>query len=146
MKENYPRFFSWLCGFEGYDSNVKGDPGGRTIWGVSERYFPNEVKAMLAMSQEEAKQYAYDFYKKTFWDANNCDLLPAPLDVIHADTCVNPGPAVARKIYNETRDWKDYLFKRIGYYSLKVQEDPDKAKFFRGWVNRCITLWARYQK
>jgi lysozyme family protein len=143
MKESFDKAFDQLCIFEGYSSNLKGDPGGRTLWGIAEKYHPHEVALMLNMTPDDAKAYAKAFYEREYWDALGCDDLPAPLDAICFDTAVNPGPSVARKILNETRDWKDFLFKRLFYYSTDVQTHPEKEKFFRGWVNRCLTLWGK---
>jgi Glycosyl hydrolase 108 len=116
--------------------------GAYGAWRVLTRYCVNNP-LMLNMTPDDAKAYAKAFYEKEYWDALACDDLPAPLDAICFDTAVNPGPTVARKILNETRDWKDFLFERLLYYSTDVQAHPEKAQFFRGWVNRCLTLWGK---
>lgn len=144
MKENFDRAFDQLCVFEGYSSNLSGDPGGRTLWGIAERYHPREIALMSAMSSDDAKAYAKAFYEQEYWEVLGCDDLPAPLDMICFDTAVNPGPTAARKILNETKDWKDFLFKRLLHYSMDVQAHPEREKFLRGWVNRCLTLWGKH--
>ena len=146
MKESFDKAFDRLRVFEGFASDVKGDPGGRTVWGIAEKYHPHEVSLMLQMTPEDARAYAKEFYRKDYWDLLGCDELPAPLDAVCFDTAVNPGPSAARKILGETRDWKDFLFKRLSYYSTDVQAHPELEKFFRGWVNRCLTLWGQHNK
>ena len=118
MTSSYERAFTMLCQFEGYSSDVKGDSGGLTIFGITERWFPNDVKAMLEMSRDEAKEYAKRFYKREFWDKLGCDDISMPIDIIAFDTAVNCGIKTASKFLMETSDWKDYLFKRIFYYTL----------------------------
>jgi lysozyme family protein len=63
MKENYDRAFPILCELEGLESNVKGDPGGRTIWGITDKWFPTDVASMTRLSPEGARKYAEVFYK-----------------------------------------------------------------------------------
>ena len=60
MTSSYERAFTMLCQFEGYSSDVKGDSGGLTIFGITERWFPNDVKAMLEMSYVAAFDSARD--------------------------------------------------------------------------------------
>ena len=140
MKETFDKAFDQLCIFEGYSSNVHGDPGGRTLWGIAEKYHPHEVSLMLNMTPDDAKAYAKAFYEKEYWDALGCDDLPAPLDMICFDTAVNPGPSVVRKILTETQDWKDFLFKRLFYYYL-TEAHPEKNS--SGMGHRCLTLWGK---
>ena len=70
MKENFDKSFTLLCGFEGFSSDVIGDPGGRTIWGIAERYFPEDVKTMAAMTAGDARAYAKAWYKKNVWNSD----------------------------------------------------------------------------
>lgn len=53
---------------EGYRSDDPDDPGRLTIWGISHRSFPDDVRAMDQMGREEAKAYAKGIYKANFWD------------------------------------------------------------------------------
>lgn len=146
MQENFERAFSMLCEFEGYTSDLKGDTGGHTIWGISERWFPDDVKAMITMLPDQSREYAKAFYLREFWSKLNCDALPLPLDTIVFDTGVNCGLKTAKKLISETRDWKDYLYKRLFYYTLLVHEKPEQLKFLRGWVNRCLSLWIKFKE
>lgn len=151
MRDNFDKAFLMLCNYEGYSSDLKGDPGGRTIWGVSERYFPLDLDAMSKLTPEGAKAYARSFYKMKFWDALNCDDIPQPYDMIVFDAAVNPGPHFARKAFMESSNaclgcrWRDFLFKRIFYYILLVGEQPAKLQFLKGWINRTLTAWVKFK-
>ncbi len=115
------------------------------IWGIDERYWPNEFKLMLPMSELESKEYAVDFYYSRYWIRFGCDNLSSPLDIIHCDTAVN-SESMANWLIGHSANWQDYLFKRIMLYSEKVKNNPDKIQYFRGWVNRCINLYLSVSK
>jgi len=138
---DFNRAFTILCGLEGYTSNLQGDRGGRTIWGISETNFPEAVSTMSTMSPEQSKSYAQSFYLNNFWNKYNCSTLPYPYNIIFFCMLVNaPRPSV--KSRNETSNWRDFLFKMQLYYSsLK-----DQNKFFRGWINRTLKLWNIFYK
>jgi histone deacetylase complex regulatory component SIN3 len=146
MTENFYKAFELLLSLEGYRSDVHGDPGGRTIFGVTEKWYPEHIKAMETMTPDQARIYARDVvYKPLYWDKLNCDTLAYPLDIIAFCQGVN-ALNVARKILNETSDWKDFLFKFLSYYSRLCAEKPDLIKFLRGWLNRCVTLWLKFKE
>jgi len=130
--------FEKLCELEGFLSDVKGDLGGRTIYGISERYFPKDVEAMLNLSQNEAKQYAMNFYKTRFWDP--VSKYQFPLNLVAFLMAVNaPGPI--KNAINQYDDYRDVLLYMCKYYSGLVQVNPNLIKFFRGWINRVISVW-----
>lgn len=143
-QENYNKAGDILFQLEGYSSNLKGDTGGRTIWGITEKWYPDEVKVMLNMSSEESKAYAREFYRREFWDKLGCDALEFPLDIIAFCQSVNSFE-VAKKILNETKNWKDFLFNFQIYYSKLVEVKPQNKEFFRGWINRTLTLWNKFK-
>jgi len=155
--KNFDKAFDLLCKMEGYNSNVKGDLGGRTIWGVSEKYFPLHVRAMAAMSAEESKQYAKEKVYRVLWNQFNCDLQKDKLDIAIFICAVNPGPGFVRRLRGFF-DWKDILFEAQGYYNNEAadekyealccmsgncvkQKDRCDRKFLRGWNARVINLW-----
>lgn len=142
MKDNYDKAFLILCQLEGYSSNLKGDTGGRTIWGITEKWFPDDVKAMSGMNETQSREYAKVFFIREFWSKLGCDALPYPLDIVAFCQGVN-SLAAAKKILAETNDWKDYLFKFQTYYSKLVDVKPANRDFFRGWINRTLSLWIK---
>jgi len=115
------------------------------IWGIDERFWPKDFKVMLPMSELKSKEYAEKFYHTRYWTRFGCDGLLYPLDIIHCDTAVNSEEMAKWLIINSV-DWKDYLFKRIMLYSKKVEKNPDKIQYFRGWVNRVINLYLSIPK
>lgn len=149
MKENFDRAFDMVCQFEGYTSALKNDPGGLTIWGISEKWYPEEVKKMSSMSPNQSKEHAKQIYKREYWDKLDADNLSTPFDYIAFDTAVNCGVHVAKKILTEVvsskGDWKDYIFKRLLYYSILISSKPAMRDFLRGWLNRCLSLWGKFK-
>ncbi len=130
--------FEKLCELEGFKSDVAGDPGGRTIWGISERYFPEDVNKMLSLASKEAKEYAKQFYKTKFW--NPVAHLPTPINVVAFLMGVNaPGPV--KRLTVSYNDHRDVLLGMCEYYSAIVGKNPNLSKFFRGWINRVVEVW-----
>lgn len=58
---------SYVIEKEGYRSNRKTDPGGLTIWGISEKYYPDHVFKMKNMDREDSKLYAKGIYFAEIW-------------------------------------------------------------------------------
>lgn len=131
MKVTFDKAFEFAMLWERYLSNVPGDPGGLTIWGIASRYWPTEVAAMQAMSKDASRNYAKSFYLREFWSKLSCDELPYPLDMVVFDTGVNCGVSRAQRFLSETTDWIDYLMLRLNFYNSSSREDLDD-----GWMNR----------
>lgn len=68
----------------GYVNNPK-DPGGETNFGIAKRSYPNVDIKNLTRDQAKA------IYKRDFWDAIQCDKLPAVVAVQVFDAAVNSG-------------------------------------------------------
>lgn len=145
MRENFDRAFLILCQLEGYDSNVKGDPGGRTIWGISEKWFPAVVERLVTLTEQQAKEEARAWYLANTWKNLSLDTVKHPLDIMAFCQGVNM-PTETKKFLVETDDWKDFLFKCLMYYSKLVEKKPELGKFLRGWINRVITLWLKFKR
>jgi hypothetical protein len=144
MRENFISWTNNLSEWEGFRSNDRDDPGGDTVFGISRVFYPNENP--WPPTWERAKE----IYLQDYWIRNGCDKLPFPLDVIHADSCVNPGPGAAKKFLyqssehaNIDRRCIEYLTLRQRYYLLKVQETPAKVKFICGWMDRTLDMIER---
>lgn len=136
MTDLFDKCFDFLCELEGFSSNVDGDPGGRTIWGVSERYFPDDLNRMTALSPQEAREYAKEFYKKHFW----VDLGDPKITAASFLMSVN-AIAPAKKAIKEGRTWEGLLIAYLEYYVKLCQQNPGLFKFFKGWCNRIIRVW-----
>jgi lysozyme family protein len=100
MKSSYPTAIKAVLAHEGGYTNHPADPGGPTNWGITIAdarmyWLPNataaDVRAMpLSVAQE--------IYKKRYWDAQKCDLLPAGLDYSVFDYGVNSGIGRSGKV------------------------------------------------
>lgn len=146
MRNNFDSWIENLKEWEGFRSNDPDDPGGRTVYGISERYFPGMYSGGREPTWEEAKE----FYLKEIWVKNGCDELPFPMDVAHGDGCVNPGPGAANAFLELTSEHTDptkrlieYQCHRLRYYLRKVRGSPVKLKYLAGWADRCLDLIER---
>lgn len=136
MTTLFDKCFDFLCELEGFSSNVEGDPGGRTIWGIAERYFPQEVAAMLKMSPDESKQYAKQFYLTRFWTNHPDPHISATAFLMGVNA-----PAPAKRAISEGRSWEGILIAYVEYYANTVGKHPNLLKFLRGWCNRITRVW-----
>ncbi len=141
MRANFRDWLRNLLDDEGFKSNDSRDPGKRTIYGMSEVYHPEMYKD----GKEPTLADVPDFYLRNYWIPGGCDALPFPLDVNHADACVNPGVGAAKKFLAESSEhddvlWRttEYVFLRQEYY-LSRPASMDWA--IRGWMKRTIRYW-----
>lgn len=77
---------------EGGYVNDPADPGGETKYGISRRAYP--ALDIAALTEDDARAV----YRRDYWDACRCDLLPAPLDWLVFDAAVNQGVQAAGKM------------------------------------------------
>lgn len=123
---NFPEAFDILMTHEGGFSNHPDDPGGATMYGVTETVARAEgyVGPMSEMTLDFAKQV----YKKRYWDACNCDRMPDQLRYPLFDAAVNSGVTQAIK-------WlQDGLF---------IKADGKIGPQTMGAVNSCFPLNVR---
>ena len=71
MTDYFPALWERMKGIEKEFSNVKGDPGGRTVWGISERWNPDLFKDGIP-SEEKCRERA----RKNYWNSVGCDKVP----------------------------------------------------------------------
>jgi lysozyme family protein len=140
MNDNYATAFDTLMWLEGYKSDVAGDSGGLTIWGITERWWPADVKKMQEMAPEDAKQYARRFYYDHYWLPNHCDVRLAPDDTITFCIAVNNG----MKQY-DADTWEGDLLGSVERYLTIVEKNPSQMKFFKGWMSRVVKLWRLHR-
>ena len=153
---NFDKAFHELLGHEGGYSTHSDDPGGATMWGVTERVArANGYKgSMKELPVEKAKE----IYRKDYWDAVQADILPDELRYTIFDAAVNSGPVQAIK-------WLQACLnvEQVGVLgpktkaALSVNTKPLKAKYLgirlmfmtdlknwksfnRGWAKRIATL------
>lgn len=92
---NFETAFDLLITHEGGFSNHPDDPGGATMYGVTEQVARAEgyTGAMRDLPLNFAKQV----YRKRYWDACQCDAMPTPIQYPLFDAAVNSGPGQAIK-------------------------------------------------
>ena len=92
---DFPTAFDLLITHEGGFSNHPDDPGGATMYGVTEKVARAEgfTGSMRNFSLNDAKT----IYRKNYWDACRCDQMPDTLRYPLFDAAVNSGAAQAIK-------------------------------------------------
>lgn len=121
----------------GSPHNDPDDPGGSTRWGISQRY--HQDVDVLRLTREQA----IEIYRREYWNPN-CQELPWPISALHFDTCVNPGVAHARRFLEVAKSPADYSMRRVAWYVRNVRGHPEKGKYLKGWVNRCVDLYDKF--
>lgn len=92
---NFDSAFDLLITHEGGFSNHPDDPGGATMYGVTEKVARAEgfTGSMRNFSLNDAKT----IYRKNYWDACRCDQMPDTLRYALFDAAVNSGANQAIK-------------------------------------------------
>jgi len=79
-RNNFDKAIKFTLLREGFISNDPNDMGGFTIFGISSRWYPKEVKELKRLIDEgkveEAKKYAIEFYYKNYWLKAGCNKMP----------------------------------------------------------------------
>jgi lysozyme family protein len=132
MKETFTKAIKFILTWEGGYVDDINDMGGETNYGISKRSYPNEDIKNMTIDR------ATEIYYQDYWLQAGCEELPSPLDMVVMDTAVNMGMSRAKKILEQTTDWKDYILLRIDRYSVIASKD---ARYLRGWINRCMNLY-----
>ena len=138
MTENFNKIMEFIFLWEGWKSDDPDDAGGRTVWGICEKYYPDDVETMWNMTKEESKEYAKTIFRRDYWNRINGDNLPAKTDAVVMDTCVNMGHLFAEKISHY--DMMTAIIERIKRYT-EIAKVGNNIKFLRGWIRRVIDLY-----
>jgi lysozyme family protein len=93
MIDNWQKSLNLVLQSEGGYSDDPKDPGGRTNLGVTQSVWESWVGR--ASNEKEMRNLAHadvePLYKRKYWDACDCDLLPDGLDYLVFDFAVNAG-------------------------------------------------------
>ena len=87
--------FDLLITHEGGFSNHPDDPGGATMYGVTEAVA--RAEGYTGPMRELTLDFAKQVYRKRYWDACRCDQMPDVLRYPLFDAAVNSGPGQAIK-------------------------------------------------
>lgn len=143
--DSYERALAGVIGKEGGYANHPADRGGETIFGVSSRYFPEDVETLktMAMAGDQAGVNAHlkEFYRKNFWDQINTEGMAQDTAYAAFDTAVHHGVDTAKKLLEQSNgDAKALLKARQDYINGIIESDPTQQEFAQGWNNRLNTL------
>jgi lysozyme family protein len=147
--------FDRLLGHEGGYSNHPSDPGGETMWGVTQRVAAANGYhgPMIAYSREQAKEV----YRKRYWAKIHADELPDFWRFHLFDAAVNSGPTQAIQWLQRAVDvvddgilgpatmaaargsTKDALLRFYGERLDLLTSLPTWGSFGRGWTRRCAS-------
>lgn len=153
MRENFEHAFRELIENERGFSNDPNDPGGATMWGITEVVARKHGYAgeMKDLPQPLAKQIS----KYEYWDSINGDELPNEIDFQVFDAAYNSGPVQAKRwLQQAVGVTPDGVIGAETLAHVRTM-DPDKAtmrfdayrltflaslktwpSFGKGWVNR----------
>lgn len=138
---------AFIFDVEGEQSNLSGDPGGLTKWGITSKQYPQVSR------DDFSKDMALAIYRDDYWNRLHCGELPHGLDLLVFDAAVNQGPVQAARMLQDllkipqdgvvgaitiqaAQRFPDvateYLAKRMYQYALV----PQILAFGRGWFRR----------
>lgn len=173
MKSRFDICLEYVLGVEGGYSNHKADRGGATNCGVTQAVY-DEWRISKGFGRQPVSGISMDevkaIYLSRYWLLGKCDRLPAPLDYIHFDGCVNHnvgqaakflqralgvaadgaiGPVTLRAVEEENHAGhidtvcQDILHQREEFYDKLADRDPSQAVFLKGWHNRIADVRQR---
>lgn len=126
---------------EGGYTNDPADSGGKTNFGITQKETSIDVKTI---TKEQAKA----IYKKKYWDALDCDNLPAGVDYTVFDYGVNSGVGRASKVYKSFKTLEPLKAidainnERQTFLNNLVVRRPKDKKFLKGWTARVARVRA----
>jgi lysozyme family protein len=150
MKENFAISLQMTLRHEGGYSNDKHDPGGATMRGVTWREYNRYRKAKglpIRPVRECTVEEMHDIYRRNYWDAMNCDSLPAGLDFAIFDLAVNNGVGRAKQFLPRAMQATDGSSRALVNSICDQRLAFDKGLriwrvFGRGWSRRIAEVRA----
>jgi hypothetical protein len=145
MAANFGKSMEFVLKWEGWHSDDPDDVGGRTVWGITERDYPEEFPALWDMGRDESREYVKTIYRRDYWDKVRGDDLPAKTDIVVMDSAVNMGVYFANQLARY--DNFTAIIKRIERYTEIAKANNGKnIKFLRGWIRRVVDLYYFIQR
>lgn len=145
FEDCHPHTARW----EGGWSNHPADPGGKTMFGVTEVVFHEWLKANnqpIRAVRTITMNEALTIYYNRYWRAARCQRLVPGVDLATYDLAVNSGPARAIKVLEASLDPNnrhDVTVMRICASRLSFLQGLKNWKTFgRGWSNRVADIQA----
>jgi lysozyme family protein len=138
MTNNFDKIMEFVFKWEGWKSDDADDAGGRTVWGITERDYPNEFPALWNMTKEDAQVRAKFIFHQDYWDKIDGDNLPNGTDAVILDVAINMGRHFALQL--KPLSMNDAFIERINRY-VQIAAQGNNIKFLRGWLRRTIDLY-----
>ena len=169
LDEPFTDAYTMVRASEGGYVDHPDDPGGATLWGVTQRTYDfwrrqHELPRQAVRGMTESECWAI---YRTLWRANQCDAMPRPVALVHFDAVVNHGSGTATKLIQRivgvTPDGlmgpatlqailaacaagrpvaREYLAARRRFYGRLVVRRPRSVVFLRGWWRRLKAVAA----
>ena len=92
---NFDTAFDLLITHEGGFSNHPDDPGGATMYGITEKVA--RANGYTGAMRDLTLDFSKSIYRKSYWDTCRCDQMPDTLRYPLFDAAVNSGPGQAIK-------------------------------------------------
>lgn len=151
--------WDWVQLAEGGFSNVSGDAGGRTQYGIAETWHPAEwADGKVTVAEARAS------YAARYWTAHGCDRLPPALGLLCFDLFIQHPPLAAARLWQysiqemprdgvigestiRTGQRADlavvqgrYFPRRATHYLDLLRANATLLKFREGWFARLFAL------
>ena len=141
MRLSFDKAFILTIGLEGKPTEDPRDPGGFTIFGLSQRYNP-EVNRHTTLAQ------AKGIYLVKYWIPAGCDEAPYPMDICLFDSQVNPqndpklpGGGNKEILLQDPENWQEYLLLRMVRYM-----NNSKPEYVKGHIFRVLNLFKAIER
>ncbi len=138
--------------WEGGWSNHPADPGGKTMYGITEKVWIAWNKAKGILKPKPVRQItraeAEEIYYQNYWLAAGCDKLKPGVDLCTYDSSVNSGVSRARSWLRASIGGSDLetvrkmCAKRLSF----LRALKNYAVFGKGWLNRVTDVEAKATK
>lgn len=152
VAHDFTTSLAFVLSAEGGLSNVSGDRGGVTNFGITQTTYTAwlESKGLPDLPVADiSHEYVEAIYHDNYWKPAGCDALVSPLNLVHFDACVQHGQGNAGAMLlaatfaagqTPERQSYAYLALRYAFYSRLAAKGPTQAKFLPGWKNRVFNV------
>lgn len=141
--DRFKEFYKQLSKFEGGFSNVKGDKGGKTNFGITQATYSAYLKKneladsdVANISKDVAEKIAYEeYYIKSGAD----EIADPKMAYLMFDTYFM-APAKAKELYKKYGNDVEQFIQARKEFHLERSTGKDQSKFKEGWLNRIATI------
>lgn len=145
---NFTKAMQFVGKWEGFYSDDKADPGGKTKYGISDAG-DGTIDGLIDIDRDGAGdvlvpdltwEQALEVYWKHYWIPAGCNERSVEEAVAIFDTAVNCGVGRAVKWWKENPNLKDFINRRVMHYNNVIDRNSELSKFRKGWLNRVVDL------